>query len=917
MRSGKADVSTVKHQHGVGNDRNGEGFFPESPLHPGETLAFPLEFVEGSVPARFESVVSHNPDGVALLTLERAYSYKEVDRLANTIAHAILASGSPAGTPIALLLDHGAPSVVAIVAALKAGRPYVALDPHFPLERLGEIVRDAGTGLLLTHQPLREVAMELGMRAIDVDELEASLPDTTPSVPLSPDTLGALFYTSGSMGQPKAVMQNHRNMLHRAWLHVGTHGIHPHDRVSLLHGHGYSAGTRDLLGALLGGAVLCPFDLRKAGFHDFTAWLMQFGITTLHAPLAYLRHWLGTLSEKDHFGSVRLISIGGQRVLRQDIERLRNHFHASTTVQIVMAGTETNAFAELCIPLSTELDVDQVPVGYAVPGRTIEILDEAGRPLPHGRVGEIAVRSRYHSPGYWRDPELTRDRFREAGGGERLCLTGDLGRLRADGCLEFMGRRDTLVKVRGYRVQLGDIEAALHLVRGVQQAAVIGEADADDETRLRAFIILDRRASLSEPEVRAALSARLPEYMLPSEIVFVDRLPVTSTGKIDRASLAQADPAARSDVTQPPGDPLEKELVTVWEQVLGVDSVGRSSDFFALGGNSLLAMRLFARLERELGIRIPVAVLFGAPTVAQLAAAIRSRDTDAAWPSLMAVQPLGGLPPFFCASPLVVDVLAYRGLALEMGTDQPFYALYSQGREGAPRGRDQIVELAARYVSEIRAVQPHGPYYLGGYSFGGKIAYEMARQLATGGEPVGLLAFLEVYGPGYLTPYIPAWLFSRVRNLGRLEVSLADLLPWAMMHWRNLRQGTPSDRAAYIRSKLAGRIRQLQRVWRRSRHHRRSGLAGDPGLVPRPPKYPAYDPGGYNGRVALFRAEKQPLGIRSDPAMGWGSLLKGEFEIHSVPGFHDTILFGPRVKRLASMLNESLARARTASGSSP
>jgi thioesterase domain-containing protein/acyl carrier protein len=401
--------------------------------------------------------------------------------------------------------------------------------------------------------------------------------------------------------------------------------------------------------------------------------------------------------------------------------------------------------------------------------------------------------------------------------------------------------------------------------------------------------------------------------MLPSEIALVGSLPLTSTGKVDRASLAQVEPVTKSDVAQSPGDPLERELATIWEQLLGVDSVGRSSDFFMLGGNSLTAMRLFARLERELGIRMPVAVLFSAPTVAQLAAAIRGRNTEAAWPSLMTVQPLGSLPPFFCASPLVVDVLAYRGLALAMGTDQPFYALYSQGQEGGPQGRDQIVELAARYVNEIRGVQPHGPYYLGGYSFGGKIAYEMARQLVARGEPVGLMAFLEVYGPGYLTPYIPTWLFNRVRNLRRLEVSLADLLPWAVMHWRNLRMGTPSDRATYIRTRLSGRIRQLQRVRLRSRHHRRAEPADSLGSATRSPKYPAYDPGEYDGRVALFRAEKQPLGIRPDPAMGWGPFLNGDVEIHSVPGFHDSILFGPRVKRLASMLNECLARARAAS----
>ena len=883
-----------------------------------DSLPFPLDAVDGSISARFESVAARLPDQPAILTSETVISFKELNENANRIAHAILSSGTAQDQPVALFFEHDATSVASIMGVLKAGRPYVSLDVSFPAERSIEVMRDSQAVMLLTEKPFLEQARNLSRDQVQVIATTSigSSSVGNPSLDIYPETPSALFYTSGTTGKSKAVVQTQRSFLHRAWTQITGNKIGYKDRIAHLYRNGYSASIPNLYGALLGGAALCPFDLSQQGFPAFTRWLQETGITILSIPVTFLRQWLKTLSERENYPSVRMVSMGGQTIFSDDIINLRPHFDRQAMVQIKWASTEANVYAEFKTILEAELPIGIVPAGDPTPGRIIRILDETGSPLPMGEIGEIAVFSRYLTSGYWGHPELTRRRYRQhPESGERSCLTGDLGRLNEDGTLEFLGRNDTLIKVRGYQVQLDDVENALLRQTDILQAAVVDHAGTNGEVRLLAYVVLREGASCTPEELMNELRAVLPGYMLPAMITPVNAFPLSSSGKVDKAALA--DILLRRPQTQyePPQDKVEARLARLWEEILEVQPIGRNTDFFTIGGTSLAAMRLFTQIETEFGTKLPMTVLFGSPTIAELADLLQQGKVEAAWSPLVAVQPHGELPPFFCVSPLVVDVLAYRGLALHMGSNQPFYALYAHkfARPGFDRMREYIEQLAAQYIIEIRTIQPKGPYYVGGYSFGGKIAYEIARQLHAGGERVALLALLETFGQDYLweIPFLPERFSRRIRNLPRMRASFLNLLPWLHMHIQNLRSTDARGKVAYLHGKVTARAREMQRRIRQLIPRRRTQTRASEWVTIPDPHLPEYDTGTYDGRVAIFRAAMQMLGVRRDPTMGWGTKITGEIEIHTVPGFHDTILFGPRVLKLAEILNASLETARS------
>jgi thioesterase domain-containing protein len=465
-------------------------------------------------------------------------------------------------------------------------------------------------------------------------------------------------------------------------------------------------------------------------------------------------------------------------------------------------------------------------------------------------------------------------------------------------------------------VQIEDVEIALLRQEGVLQTAIKDQPGADGEVLLLAYVVLREGASTTTEELMSGLRVILPEYMLPARIILVQSLPQSSSGKVDKSALTELQPHLYQREYEPPQNDLETRLAAMWETILDIQPIGRNADFFSLGGTSLAAMRLFAWIERDFGTMLPMTVLFGSPTIADLADQLKQGDDGTRWSPLVAVQSNGDLPPFFCVSPLVVDVLAYRGLALEMGSDQPFYALYAHRyeRPGQEHMRGTIERLADQYVQEIRNLQQQGPYYIGGYSFGGRVAYEMARQLHADGERVALLALLETFAPGYLRdiPYLPKKLNRRIRNLPRIGDSFTNVGPWARMHFQILRDLDMRGKEAYLRVKLAARMREMRRRILKTVPRRQEATNLDAGVAIPDPNLPEYEPGTYEGKVAIFRAARQMIGVRRDPTMGWGSRISGDIEVHTVPGFHDSILFGPRLLHLAELLNESLAAARVA-----
>lgn len=587
-----------------------------------------------SIPGRFEKIVHRYPERLAVKSSRFAWSYDELNRSANRLAHAILNASGPECAPIALLFEHDAPAIAAIIAVLKAGKFYASLEPSFPLPRNEGVLADLRAPLLLCDQANLPAALKLAKgkcRLLIYDAIDQTCSSENPRVSVTAPMPFAIFYTSGSTGQSKGVLWNQDVPLHRFFVDAQEVSISPHDRQTLLTSLSFPASCADMNRALLNGASLHLYDVRKFGSAYLADWLRQEEITFLRPPIALFRHFLSSLEVKDAFPSVRAIALSGEALFREDIVSARAHFPMSCRIIYAYMVAEVGSLiTRLVIGAETQLDSPVVPVGYPVDGREVLILDEDRRPLTANEAGEIAIRGRYMAAGYWGQPEQSRLRFiRDPADPERvLYLTGDLGRMRPDGCLELLGRRDSRVKIRGFSVELRGLEAALRELDEVKNAVVMPLPDVTGETGLVAYVVPAVPAAVDAGALRRLLAAKLPEYMLPSVFVFLGALPLTRNGKVDRRALPypRANQRQSARQSQAPRSPTEIALAMIWSDVLKLDHIDVDDNFFELGGHSLLAARVIARVNEEFKVSLLLRGLYDAPTLAKLAALIESES---------------------------------------------------------------------------------------------------------------------------------------------------------------------------------------------------------------------------------------------------------------------------------------------------
>jgi amino acid adenylation domain-containing protein len=595
--------------------------------------------VDRSIVERFERQVAEFPDRLAVNSGEQELTYAQLNQLANQVAHLLLSERGGEEEPIALLLEQAPLLIATLLGVLKAGKIYVPFDPTLPLTRLAYLREDSQTALVLTNAKNISLARAVFQPSavLNLDEIDAGGLATNPGLAIVPETLCYLLYTSGSTGQSKGVPQSHRNVLVDIRRQTQDLQINEHDRFALLFSCSFGASVAPIFGALLNGAALFLLDLQREGLTNCARWLAHKGITICDISVTAFRQLAGTLTGANHFPKLRLISLGGETVSAKDVELYQAHFSSACVLQNALGTTETRTIAQYFIDAHTRLEGDTVPVGYAVEDKEVLLLDEQGREVEPGDIGEIAVKSGYLSPGYWRKPDLTRAAFLPdpRRGSERIYLTGDLGRKQADGCLVHLGRKDSQVKVRGYRVETAEIEMALLSLETVKSAAVLAQADQSGDRRLVAYIVANHLPAVSASTVRADLAKKLPSYMLPSSLVFLDALPLTPNGKVDRRAMSSLSPirpllengfvAARS--------PIECALANLWEEILQVRPVGIYDDFLDLGGDSLLATRILNAIRQTFHTDVSFPKFFEARTVAELASILlqsqaRSRDAE-------------------------------------------------------------------------------------------------------------------------------------------------------------------------------------------------------------------------------------------------------------------------------------------------
>jgi len=599
-------------------------------FHPtGIFVEFEQEEIEQSIPERFEKIVRQHPKRIAVKTHHHSLTYDELNKAANRIARAILACAGEGQEPVALLFEHGASIVAAILGILKAGKIYVSLDPAFPQTRAGRMLEDSQAKLLLTNTKHLFQGQQLvcgGQYILNCDDVDDSMGSGNLDRRLSSETGALILYTSGSTGHPKGVLHNHRHILVEMRNYTNDVRICLEDKLALCQSCSFALSLRNLYGALLNGATLFPYDLATEGVASLADWLVTNQISILHLPGTAFRGFLADAAPDTVFSALRVLRLGAEPINSEDVKLFHRHFSSNCVLLHAIGPSETGTIRRHFITHAWAGSDSKVPVGYAVPDKEILLLDETGRELGVDQIGEIAVRSKYLALGYWRRPDLTQAAFSHdpSVSGERLFLTGDLGVMRADGCLMHMGRKDFQVKVRGYRVEVAEIEAALVALDAIKAAVVHPQPDDTGETRLVAYVVPAAGEGPTVSELRRALAQILPNYMLPSAYVFLDALPVLTNGKVDRRALPLPDqdrPRQRRPYAAPQNG-VEHELIKIWEEVLHVRPIGIDDSFFDLGGDSLTATRVVSRVVKKFQLKIPLPSLFQSPTVAEMAAVI-------------------------------------------------------------------------------------------------------------------------------------------------------------------------------------------------------------------------------------------------------------------------------------------------------
>jgi amino acid adenylation domain-containing protein len=575
-----------------------------------------------SIPDRFEQQVRRFPHKVAVKTTQESCTYTQLNALANRIGHLVVARFGSTNQPLALLFDQNVSLIAAILGSLKAGKMYVPLHPMGPTSRNTSIVVDSTAAAILTESANFEAARALAPPGIPVLTLDATREgDATENLDLDlePDRYAYIFYTSGSTGRPKGLADTHRNVLHNVMRYTNSLHICASDRLTLLQAASFSGSVSSLFCALLNGATSFPLQLLSAGQASLPSWLCREDITIYHSVPSIFR----LLATGNHrYPSLRVIRLEGDQASPGDIALYKRHFPDTCVLVNGLGATECGIVRQYFVTKKTPTPESLVPVGFPVEDMEIEVWDDFGRAVEPDSIGEIAVRSRYLAPGYWRRPDLTEAAFMTDPHerAERTYRTGDLGRMRRDGCLEYLGRKHYQLRVRGQWVEIADVERALHSVASFADVVVVPVEDRASGPRLVAYVVPRENLPLDVGELRRELARRLPAHMVPSAFVPLDALPLNPFGKVDRHALpppGRMRPALAEAVVHP-RTPLEHALARILGDVLGLEEIGIRDDFFDLGGDSLLAFQVISRISNALHVEVPLRAFFEAPTVAGL-----------------------------------------------------------------------------------------------------------------------------------------------------------------------------------------------------------------------------------------------------------------------------------------------------------
>jgi amino acid adenylation domain-containing protein len=817
----------------------------------------------------FSAQATRTPEAVALVHRTGRWTYAELAARAGGMARRLLELGGGAETRVAICLERSPDLISSLLGVLAAGGAYVPIDPAYPVERRALMLEDSAAAVLVTRGRLSRDLPETGARVIDLDVEEIPVAGGLPAgVPVLPENLAYLIYTSGSTGRPKAVAIEHRSA------------------VALAGWARETFAAEDLAGVLAATSVC--FDLSVFEVFAPLAWggrilLAENALELPSLPYASEVRLLNTVpsaaAELVRSGglplSVRTVNLAGEPLPAALAARL----YATRTVERVLnlyGPSEDTTYSTGSLVVRSG---DRMPaIGRPLPGTRAYVADPEGQLVPAGVAGELWLAGAGLARGYLGRPELTAERFAPdpfaARPGERVYRTGDLVRFRPDGELDFLGRIDHQVKVRGFRIELGEVEVALMSHPMVEDCVCIVR-----DATLVAYLVGETEAG----ELRASLGRRLPEYMVPSVFVNLEALPRTPNGKVDRKALPAPRQTRTGTAFEPPRDEVELRLARIWEDLLKVGPVGRRESFFALGGHSLLALRVVGAIESDFGRKLPLSALMQASTIERLAGLVR-QEASASRSLMLPIHPGCGTP-LFLVHPVGGNVFCYLPLASHL-RDTPLYGIQAPDPGALPEPRT-IEAMATLYIEALREVQPEGPYRLAGWSLGGVVAYEMARQLEARGSEVALLAMIDVSPPRRKLeepdPQLElAWFVHDLRGLAGLAGSgpldlPADTLD-ALLEMEEVRAMLPPEIGP-------SQLRELFALFRANLR-----------------ALTTYRPCPYGGLLTLVRAAETAAALPADTDQAWSALAAGGAEIHLLPGDHYVLLTPAGAAAVAHLL---------------
>ena len=861
-----------------------------------------------TLPQLFQAQAERTPEAIAVVCGELGMSYRELDAASNRLARALRRRGVAPHSRVAVFLDRSHDLVVALLAVLKSGSAYVPLDPTYPAERLQYLFENSRPAALITRASLRGRLVCEAIPVIAVDSLALLIAerDADPPAPAPlPSDAAYVIYTSGSTGRPKGVTIHHRALVNLLCAMSRQPGMTVRDTAVSVTTISFDIAMLELfLPLTLGAKLIVAKEQETADGAALLELLRRQGVTFMQAtPVTWQ-----LLLEAGWFGHPPLKMLcGGEAMPRKLAESL---LKCGGELWNMYGPTETTVWSSA---LRVESGEGPVLIGAPISNTQFYVLDSLQEPVPPGTAGELFIGGDGVALGYFDLPEETRERFvpdKFSGlSGTTLYRTGDRVRMRHDGRMEYLGRTDQQIKLRGFRIELGEIDAALLRHPDVAEAVAVLGQDPSGEGAIWAYAVPRRRAE--SPEIlagalRASVARFLPDYMCPSAIVILDALPRTPNGKIDRRSLPAPEREKRQG--KEPAQLLnevEQRLSNIWSSVLGLDAVGKAADFFELGGHSLLAARLLARIEAEFGRRLSLLTLFKAPSIEEQARLLmRDGQREYEFRQVVRLQ-LGG-----SKTPLIAihnTGVYYYNLSKCLGADQPLTALQlfdpSIARQTFPR---TLQDIAAEYVHLIRKVQADGPYKLIGWSVGGVLAFEVARQLVEAGHEVSLLAMIDTWAPGQrnrlpkwralLADYSYRWqligadwqkVMSRKQNLAAFLAQRT--LSKRLLRWLGRSQGDANARVDFKNRESSAEnydrwlLGYLEEAAQR------------------------YEPGLYRGKITLLCSAREPKGLFLDPQMGWGAFALGGVEVAIIEGDHFTIFKGHGLEQMAARISETIA----------